>query len=121
MCAEGECVHVAAAIVRAFAEHGDRTDRKKARLKYVLDRMGFDAFLNEVEKWLPKGVALRRFPLDGCDPRPPVNRHRHVGFHRQKQDGLFYCGVVLPVGRMTPGQMRGLAAIADGTAAGRSG
>ncbi len=75
--------------------------------------MGHDGFLNEVEKWLPKGVALRRFPLDGCDPRPTVNKHGHVGFHRQKQDGLFYVGVVLPVGRMTPDQMRGLSAIAD--------
>ncbi len=113
MCTEGECVVVAAAIVRAFAELGDRTDRKRARLKYVLDRLGNDGFLAEVQKYLPKGVALRRFPLDGCDPRPTVNKHGHVGFHRQKQDGLFYCGVVLPVGRMTPDQMRGLAAIAD--------
>ena len=38
-----ECVPVAAAVVRAFIDHGDRTDRKKARLKYVLDRMGRDA------------------------------------------------------------------------------
>ena len=69
--------------------------------------------MTEVEKHLPKGVTLRRFPLDQCDPRPTVNKHGHVGFHRQKQDGLFYCGVVLPVGRMTAEQMRGLAAIAD--------
>ena len=113
MCTEAECVSVAAAIVRAFAELGDRTDRKKARLKYVLDGLGFDGFMKEVEKYLPKGVAIRRFPLDQCDPRPTVNKHGHIGFHRQKQEGLFYCGVVLPVGRMTPDQMRGLAAVAD--------
>ena len=113
MCGEAECVPVAAAIVRAFAELGDRTDRKQARLKYVLDRLGLDAFLKEVEKYLPKGVALRRFPLDGCDPRPVINKQGHVGFHRQRQDGLFYCGVVLPVGRMSADQMRGLAKIAD--------
>jgi ferredoxin-nitrite reductase len=113
MCTEAECVPVAAAIVRAFAELGDRTDRKKARLKYVLDRLGPDGFLTEVEKYLPKGVSLRRFPLEQCEPRPTVNKHGHVGFHRQKQEGLFYVGVVLPVGRMTPEQMRGLAQIAD--------
>ena len=35
-----ECVAVAGAVVRVFIAHGDRTDRQKARLKYVLDRMG---------------------------------------------------------------------------------
>ncbi len=122
MCAEGECVAVAAAIVRAFAEHGDRTDRRKARLKYVLDGMGHDGFLTEVEKWLPKGVALRRFPLDGCDPRPAVNKHGHVGFHRQRQDGLFYVrrGAA---GRADDARSRcaGWPGSPTGTAAGRSG
>ena len=113
MCTEAECVAVATAIVRVFAETGDRTDRRKARLKYVLDGMGVDGFLAAVEKHLPAGTALRRFPLEACDPRPAVKRHGHVGFHPQKQDGLYYCGVVLPVGRMTPDQMRGLAQIAD--------
>src|SRR4051794_6698747 len=41
LCRPKECVAVADAIVRVFIEHGDRTDRTKARLKYVLDRWGF--------------------------------------------------------------------------------
>jgi ferredoxin-nitrite reductase len=106
-----ECIPVAAAIVRAFIEHGDRTDRKKARLKYVLDRMGVDAFLADVEKRLPS--KLQREPLDACEPRPQPLRMGHVGFHAQKQPGLSYVGVVLPVGRMTCEQMRQLASIAD--------
>jgi ferredoxin-nitrite reductase len=106
-----ECIPVAAAIVRAFIEHGDRTDRKKARLKYVLDRMGFDAFILEVEKHL--GSALRRVALEECDTRPMVHKHGHIGVHSQKQPGLSYIGVVLPVGRMTSEQMRGIADIAD--------
>ncbi len=118
MCTEAECVPVAAAIVRAFAELGDRTDRRKARLKYVLDGMGFDAFLTEIEKHLAKGVSLRRFALDQCEPRPTINKQGHIGFHRQRQEGLFYCGVVLPVGRMSAEQMRGLARIADGFGSG---
>jgi len=36
-----ECVPAAAAIVRVFIRLGDRTDRKKARLCYVIDRLGF--------------------------------------------------------------------------------
>ena len=33
-----EAVRVCNAVVRAYIAHGDRTDRNKARLKYVLDR-----------------------------------------------------------------------------------
>jgi ferredoxin-nitrite reductase len=107
-----ECVPVAAAILRVFLEHGDRTDRKKARLKYLLDRWGFDKFLAETEARL--GRTLRRVPLDQCEPRTTtVDPLAHVGVHPQKQPGRSYVGVVLPVGRMSVGQMRGLAEIAD--------
>lgn len=106
-----ECAEVSGAIVRVFVANGDRTDRKKARLKYVLDDWGFDKFLAETEKELK--FKLRRFPLERCEPRPPEDRQAHVGFHRQKQDGLHYVGVVLPVGRITCEQMRGLAQIAE--------
>jgi ferredoxin-nitrite reductase len=106
-----ECVQVAAAVVRVFIEHGDRTDRTKARLKYVLDRMGHPAFVAEVEKLLP--APLTRLPLAECEPRPAVAKHGHLGVHPQKQAGLFYVGVLLPVGRMTADQMRGLADLAD--------
>jgi ferredoxin-nitrite reductase len=106
-----ECIPVAAAVVRSFIDHGDRTDRKKARLKYVLDRMGLDAFVADVEKRLPK--KLRRIALDECGPRPAVVKHGHVGFHPQKQPDLNYVGVVFPVGRITCEQMRQAAAIAD--------
>ena len=111
--APDECIPVAAAVVRAFNEHGDRTDRKKARLKYVLDRLGFDGFIKEVEKHLPKGLTLQRVAMEDCEPRPAVAKHGHVGFHAQKQSGLHYVGVVLPVGRISGEQMRRLASIAD--------
>ncbi len=106
-----ECVPVAAAVVRVFIAHGDRTDRKKARLKYVLDAWGFEKFLSEVEKEL--GSPLRKVPIDRCDPPPRDDRWAHVGVHPQKQEGQSYVGVVLPVGRMAVEQMRGLAAVAD--------
>ena len=106
-----ECVPVATAIVCAFIEHGDRTDRQKARLKYVLDRLGFEAFLSEVEKHL--AGKLRRVPLDACAPRRAADKQGHIGVHPQKQSGLRYIGLVLPVGRLTSEQMRGLADIAE--------
>ncbi|WP_421996146.1 NirA family protein [Reyranella sp.] len=106
-----ECVAVAGAVVRAFIAHGDRTNRLKARLKYVLDRMGRDAFLAEVEK--EYGQPLRRAAGAEIAPRPMADKHGHVGVHGQKQAGLNYLGLVLPVGRLTSAQMEGLAEIAE--------
>ena len=106
-----ECLAAAIAVVRVFIDHGDRTDRKKARLKYLLDKWGFEKFLAEVDKLL--GKPMRRFPLDQCQPRPAVAKHGHVGVFPQSQPGLSYVGVALPMGRMTCSQMRGLADIAD--------
>ena len=40
---------IAEAVVTTQRDNGDRTDRKKARLKYTVDRMGVDAFKSEVE------------------------------------------------------------------------
>jgi ferredoxin-nitrite reductase len=106
-----ECVKVAGAVVRAFIAHGDRTNRAKARLKYVLDRMGREAFLAEVEK--EYGSPLRRASGIALAPRPLADKHGHVGVHPQKQPGRNYLGVVLPVGRITSEQMRGLAEISE--------
>jgi ferredoxin-nitrite reductase len=101
---------VADAVVRVFSEHGDRTDRTKARLKYVLDRFGFDRFLNLVEEKL--GQKLVRVQPEALAPRLAFDRAAHIGVHPQKQDGLHWVGVVLPVGKLTAAQMRGLAGIA---------
>jgi ferredoxin-nitrite reductase len=106
-----QCVPVAIAILRTFIDEGDRTDRKRARLKYVLERLGLERFLAEVEKRLP--APLSRLPLAECEPRPALARGAHVGFHAQKTLGRLWCGVVLPAGRMSCGQMRGLADLAE--------
>jgi len=105
-----DCVPLAIALVRVFIEHGDRTDRTKARMKYVVDRLGLEQYLGEAEKHLER--TLPRVPLADCAPRPPVDRLAHVGFHPQAQSGKVYAGVVLPVGKLTVAQLRGLAGIA---------
>jgi ferredoxin-nitrite reductase len=105
-----DATRVADAVVRAFIDTGDRTDRAKARLKYVLDRLGVDAFLGLVEEKL--GHKLTRAVPGATEPRPAFSRTAHIGIHRQKQDGLHWIGVVVPVGRLTVAQMHGLAAIA---------
>ena len=106
-----ETTPVSDAILRVFIASGDRTDRTKARLKYVLDSWGFDRFLAAVEDQL--GRPLTRVPAEALLPTPPQSRSAHIGVHPQRQQGLSYVGVVLPVGRITVERMRGLAAIAD--------
>lgn len=105
-----DAVAVADAVVRVFIAHGDRTNRTKARLKYLLDSWGFDKFLKAVEEKL--GRPLARVPADAIAPRPAFDRAAHIGVHPQKQDGLNWVGLVVPVGRITAEQMRGIAKIA---------
>ncbi len=104
---------VADAVVRVFIDHGNRTDRTKARLKYVLDAMGVEKFLGLMEEKL--GRKLDRVVPGAVAPRPEFSRTAHIGIHPQKQDGLNWIGVVVPVGRLSVAQMHGLADIARDT------
>jgi ferredoxin-nitrite reductase len=106
-----EATQVADAIVRVYIEHGDRTNRNKARLKYVLDAWGLEKYIAHVEEKL--GRKLTKIPADAIMPRPVFDRSAHIGVHAQRQQGLNWIGVVLPVARLTAAQMRGLARIAS--------
>jgi ferredoxin-nitrite reductase len=102
-----DATKVADAIVRVFIDHGDRTDRNKARLKYVIDRLGMDKVLALVEEKL--GRKLDRVDADALSRRPAFDRAAHIGVHVQKQPGLHWIGVALSVGKLTTAQMRALA------------
>ena len=106
-----EATKIAEAIVRVFIDHGDRTNRNKARLKYLLDAWGFEKFLAAVEEKL--GAKLMRVPAEAVAKRPAFDRAAHIGVHPQKQPGLNWIGVVFAVGKMTSDQMRGLARISQ--------
>ena len=106
-----DAIAVSDAILRVYCAHGDRMDRKKARLKYLLDAWGFEKFLAEVETIL--GRKLDRVPMEACAQRGAIDRAGHLGVHAQKQPGLNWIGVVMSAGRMEAAQMRGLAAIAE--------
>lgn len=105
-----EALAVCAAMVRVFLENGDRTDRKKARLKYLVDKWGVEKFLAETQKKL--AFPLVKFPLEQCIKRPAAVKHGHVGVYRQSQPGKNYIGVVVPVGILSTKQMRRLADLA---------
>lgn len=106
----GESTALASAILRVFIEHGDRTNRKKARLKYLIDDWGTPKFLEEVQKKLT--FPLRFVLEDLCEkPRPKI-KHGHVGTYKQA-DGKNYIGIVVPVGRMTTNIARSISDIAE--------
>jgi len=106
-----QTVAAAAAMIRVFANHGDRTDRKRARLKYLVDKWGVTKFLSETEKLL--AFPLIHLPANACEPRREIDRSAHIGVHAQAQPGLCYIGVAVPVGRLPVPQMLALADIAD--------
>jgi ferredoxin-nitrite reductase len=109
-CKAEDCTSVADAMIRVFIAHGDRTNRAKARLKYVLDAWGFERFITETEALL--GRPLQRLAEADIAPRPPFDRSAHIGPWPQRQAGLNWLGVTLPVGKLTTDQMRGLADLA---------
>jgi ferredoxin-nitrite reductase len=105
-----DAVRVCDAILRVFIAEGDRTDRKTARLKYVLDRLGTEPFLALVEQRL--GAPLDRVEEALLGHTPPPAKHGHLGIHAQKQASLNYIGLITPLGRLTEAQLHGLAALA---------
>lgn len=104
---------VVVALVRVFIANGNRGDRKKARLKHLLEKWTLEQFLAETEKLL--GKQLRRAPYDPKQMRWASQElsHSHVGDFPQKQKGLNYVGATCPVGQITAKQMIRLAELAE--------
>ncbi len=109
-----QAVEVCRAIAQVFGELGNRENRGQARMRYLVEELGAEGFRDQLAKrarfdLVPAGEALTR-------------RHRgdHVGVHRQKQEGLSYVGISVPVGRMNGIDMVEAARLAetygDGTA-----
>ena len=109
-----EVLKAAAALLRVYIAHGNRSDRKKARLKHLLETWTLDQYLAETEKLL--GYQLLRVPAGAviqAHSSRPETPHPHVGVFAQKQAGLNWIGATVPVGQITAKQMRRLAEIAD--------
>ncbi len=107
----GQLVKVTAALVRVFIAHGNRENRKKARLKHLLDQWGMPKYVEETEKLL--GYPLIKNELTDTSEVVVPDAHPQVGVFPQSQEGLSYVGVSVPVGQLTPKQMIRLADLAD--------
>ncbi len=84
-----EAVRIVASI---FRDHGNRSDRRHARLKYLLAEWGLERFRAEF-------VARARFPLQPAVSLPRLPFHDHLGRHRQA-DGRWFYGVFVQSGRI---------------------
>lgn len=102
---------VAKAVAAIFRDSDElRVNRAKARMKFLFLDHGWDAdkFLAEVERRIGYKLAPavpETLPEETC--------RDHLGIHAQKQEGLHYAGFSVPVGRITPAQLRRLGELAE--------
>jgi nitrite reductase (NADH) large subunit len=103
-----------AEVTRTFRDHGARATRTRARLAFLIDDRGPAWFRAELERRLG-----RPLPRAGTDLR---KKHHvdHLGIHPQKHSTHApdpsprnYAGLLVPVGRITTAQLRGVADLAD--------
>ncbi len=87
-----QIVDVVEKIVLVQRDYGDRTDRKHARMKYVVYEWGIDTFKAKVEEYL--GYTLAPF-----QEMPPLEFDDHLGWHEQV-DGKWFIGVYVENGRV---------------------
>ena len=90
-----EAVEVTRGIAQVFGELGDRENRWTARMRYLVQELGPEGFRKALEErtsfeLTPAGEDLTKH-----------YRGDHVGVHPQKEDGLYYVGLNVPVGRMS--------------------
>ncbi|MEE9606553.1 MAG: NADPH-dependent assimilatory sulfite reductase hemoprotein subunit [Myxococcota bacterium] len=101
-----QVVEVAKAIVILQKEHGERRDRKQARWKYTIRRLGLDAVVAEL---------AQRFQLEieAATPAPLPPMNLHLGWHEQRGGGSYY-GLSLENGRLGPELRKAVRAAVDG-------
>jgi ferredoxin-nitrite reductase len=90
-----EAVEITRGIAQVFGELGDRENRWICRMRYLVQELGPEGFREELEKrtafeLTPAGEDLTKH-----------YRGDHVGVHAQKDEGLYYVGLNVPVGRMS--------------------
>jgi sulfite reductase (ferredoxin) len=84
---------VAEAIVKVQRDHGNRSDRQRARLKYTIDTLGFERFRALVEEHVGH-------PLERPEPLPPwTDSDDHLGWWRDS-GGHWVLGVPVTNGRI---------------------
>ncbi|MEH2389552.1 MAG: sulfite reductase, ferredoxin dependent [Nostoc sp.] len=80
------------AIVATQRDYGDRTDRRHARLKYLINDWGVDKFRTQVEEYFGK-------PVEAFKPLLEFKYHDFLGWNEQG-DGKLFLGISIDNGRI---------------------
>ena len=103
-----QVVDVCKAILTVYRDNGPRANRQKSRLMWLIDVMTLDGFRAAVEQQV--GFLL----LDAALKDEIVwDKRDYIGIHDQKQPGLKFIGLHVPVGRLDAEQMFELARLAE--------
>jgi ferredoxin-nitrite reductase len=103
-----DVVAVCKAVLEVFRDNGPRANRQKSRLMWLIDEWGLEKFRLEVEKRLGKSL-LPAAAKDEID----WEKRDHIGVYKQKQPGLNYAGLHIPVGRLYAEDMFEVARLAE--------
>ncbi|MFB2937420.1 ferredoxin--nitrite reductase [Aerosakkonemataceae cyanobacterium BLCC-F154] len=103
-----DVVGLCRAILEVFRDRGLRANRQKSRLMWLIDEIGLEQFRTEVENQLGK-------PLAKAAAKDEIiwEKRDHIGVFKQKQPGLNFVGLHIPIGRLFAPDMFELARIAD--------
>jgi sulfite reductase (ferredoxin) len=88
----GDVKKIGEAVLKVYRDCGNRSDRKRARLKYIIHDWGMPAFRAKVEEYLGHSLA---------DPRPitVTGVDDHLGWHPQG-NGKLFLGIPVENGRI---------------------
>ncbi|MYC29421.1 MAG: ferredoxin--nitrite reductase, partial [Chloroflexi bacterium] len=98
-------------ITLLFRDNGPREARNKSRLAFLVEEWGSEQFRKELDLRVGHPLLTAGRPADRSAGSQA--KSDHIGIHPQKQAGLNYVGLVVPVGRMTAAQMLEVARLAD--------
>ena len=103
-----DVVAVCKAVLEVYRDHGLRANRQKSRLMWLIDEWGLEKFRAQVENQLSK-------PLKPAAEKDEIDwdKRDHIGVYPQKQPGLNYVGLHVPIGRLYAQDMFDLARIAE--------
>ncbi len=103
-----DVVDLCKAILSVYRDRGPRANRQKSRLMWLIDELGIEQFRSQVEQELGR-TLLPAAPKDEII----WDKRDHIGIYDQKQSGLKYVGLHVPVGRLAAADLFDLARIAD--------